>query len=51
MASIVTIQQHLERQECNTEICLFFIEYVKAFDLVLQNKLWGIMNAKGFHAF
>jgi hypothetical protein len=36
-----------KRREFNLETNMLFVEYFKAFERVLRNKLWNIMNTKG----
>jgi hypothetical protein len=37
-----------KRREFNLPTYILFIDYEKAFDRVLQGKLWNIMKNKGF---
>jgi hypothetical protein len=39
-----------KHREHNIETHLFFVDYYKAFESVLQSKLWEIMNEKGIPA-
>jgi hypothetical protein len=49
MDCILAIKQIIKkRREFNQETHILFVDYVKAFDKVLRNKLWSIMTIKGY---
>jgi hypothetical protein len=49
MENIIAIQQVLERDKVyDITSTVAFLDYVKASDSVLQDKLWELMNEKGF---
>jgi hypothetical protein len=52
MESMFAVQQLMEtHRECNIEMYLLFVDFIKAFDVVAQKELWETLAEKEFHIF